>query len=291
MKSLRHICVPYEKDRMRTFSRVFSRRTFTDVLRYSDYSFLDYIAETYDFNKQCTTYCELLKVLYRNLLRFYQNEYIYKNELINQWLLKEYGTKNTVYFSEFRVGNSIADLAMFNGESKAFEIKSEVDTPKRLAHQMADYSLFFDKCYVVIPKGKVTDYVEALDTKVGILTFERRGRHIDINEYRQAEQNTRLDAHYVMQVLRTNEYLHIISRFYGTLPIVALAQMYDECARLLQEVPEDILRKEVLTEIKQRRRNAFRIRKCSPMLRQMFLSLNLSKREAEILQEKFKQPI
>lgn len=291
MNTRRHIRTLYEKDRMRGISCAFSRRTFTDVLKYSDYSYLDSIVDTYDFNKRCTTYYDVLGVLYRNMLRSYQNEYVYKNELISRWLLEEYGTKNTVYFSEFRVGNSIADLAIFNGESKAFEIKSEIDTPKRLARQMTDYSLFFDKCYIVIPKRKVSEYEETIDSKVGMLTFEKKGRTIDIKEYRPAERNTRLDAHYVMDVLRTKEYLNIIARYYGKLPAVPMAQMYDECDRLMEEIPEDILRKEVLTEIKRRRRNAFQIRKCSPMLRQMFLSLNLSQREAEALQEKFKQPI
>ena len=291
MNRQRHIRTLHEKDRMRGISRAFSRRAFTDVLKYSDYSYLDNIVDTYDFSKRCTTYYEVLRVLYRDMLRSYQNEYVYKNELISRWLLEEYGTKKTVYFSEFRVGNSIADLAMFNGESKAFEIKSEIDTPKRLAQQMTDYSLFFDKCYIVIPKRKVPEYEETIDSKVGILTFEKNGRAIDIKEYRPAERNTKLDAHYVMEVLRTKEYLNIIARFYGKLPAVSLSQMYGECERLMKEIPEDILRKEVLMEIKQRRRNTFQIRKCSPMLRQMFLSLNLSQREAETLQEKFKQPI
>lgn len=291
MESVRHIRVLYEKDRMRSFSRVFSRRAFTDVLKYSDYSFFDYIADTYKLNKQCTTYNEMLKVLYSNMLRSYQNEYIFKNELINRWLLKQYGTRNTVYFSEFRVGNSIADLAIFNGESKAFEIKSEIDTPKRLARQMTDYSLFFDKSYIVIPKRKAIELEETIDSKVGILTFEKLGRFINIEEYRPAERNTRLDAHYTMEILRTKEYLDIIARYYGKLPAVSTAQMYDECERLMEEIPEDILRKEVLMEIKQRRRNAFQIKKCSPILRQMFLSLNLSQKEAEMLLEKFKQPI
>lgn len=291
MSRQRHIRTLHEKDRMRGYSRAFSRRAFTDVLKYSDYSYLDNIVDTYDFNKRCTTYYEVLEVLYRNMLRSYQNEYVYKNELISRWLLEKYGTKNTVYFSEFRVGNSIADLAIFNGESKAFEIKSEIDTPKRLARQMTDYSLFFDKCYIVIPKRKVSEYEETIDSKVGILTFEKQGRLINIEEYRPAERNTRLDAHSVMEVLRTKEYLNIVARYYRKLPAVSIAQMYGECERMMKEIPEDILRKEVLTEIKQRRRNSFQFWKCSPILRQMFLSLNLSQREAETLQEKFKQPI
>ena len=77
-------------------------------------------------------YSDLLKKSYSVISKYYRCEYVYKNELI-KLLLKKYGTRNSVYFNEFRVGNSIADMVMFNGESKAFEIKTEYDTPRRLS--------------------------------------------------------------------------------------------------------------------------------------------------------------
>ena len=118
-----------EMNRLRDCSSAFSRSAFTDVLSYDDYSHFDWIYSYYNF--KCDTYLGLIKRAYSIIAKGYRCEYVYKNELLTQ-LLKVYGVKNTAYYSEFRVGESIADMAMFNGESKAFEIKTEYDSPRRL---------------------------------------------------------------------------------------------------------------------------------------------------------------
>ncbi len=141
---------------MRELSSVFSRKAFVDVLDYNDYSHFNWLSSRYETLK-CSTYFDLLKRSYSLISKHYRCEYVYKNELI-KLLLREYGTKNSIYFSEFRVGNSIADMVMFNGESKAFEIKTEYDTPRRLDKQMDDYKRFFDKNYIVVPENRVGEY-------------------------------------------------------------------------------------------------------------------------------------
>ena len=281
----------HEKDHIRGYSRAFSRRAFTDVLKYSDYSYLDSLLNERGLNRRCSTYEDGLSVIYRKMRQSYRNEYVYKNELINKWLLKHYGTRNTVYFSEFRVGASIADLAMFNGESKAFEIKSDIDSPVRLEQQLKDYALFFDKVYIVVPYKKVGEYLACIDVHIGVLMIEDSGRTVEISEYRPAMQNDTLDVHYAMQVLRTNEYLNIVRRKIGCIPDVPAGHMYRVCEQLMKMISTDELRKEILKEIKQRRTKSFKLRDCPSMLRQMFLSLNLTQGQADELQEKIKRPI
>ena len=143
-------------DRLRNLSSAFSRSAFVDVLNFNDYTHFDWLFSRYG-SSSCTTYFDLLKKSYALLSKHYRCEYVYKNELI-KLLLKRFGSRHSVYFSEFRVGNSIADMVMFNGESKAFEIKTEYDTPRRLDKQLDDYKRFFDKCYIVIPESKSEEY-------------------------------------------------------------------------------------------------------------------------------------
>lgn len=45
---------------------------------------------------------------------------------------------------EFNVGASKADLAVFNGTSTVYEIKSEIDSTERLKSQMGDYENFLN---------------------------------------------------------------------------------------------------------------------------------------------------
>ena len=79
----------------------------------------------FDTKKYC--YLSYLKTVYKILERFYPNAYVYKNEFIIRWLLKEIGIVDSVVFSEFRLGKAVADLAMLNGISKVFEIKTLFD--------------------------------------------------------------------------------------------------------------------------------------------------------------------
>ena len=182
--------------RLRDLSSAFSRSAFIDVLNFNDYSHFNWLASKYDLLK-CATYSDLLKKTYSLISKYYRCEYVYKNELI-KLLLKEYGTKNSVYFSEFRVGNSIADMVMFNGESKAFEIKTEYDTPRRLDKQLDDYKRFFDKCYIVVPENKVDEYYAIVESTTGIIAMSRDNRHIILKGIRHAEQNERFEYEALM---------------------------------------------------------------------------------------------
>ena len=87
--------------KLRDLSSVFSRSAFVDILNYCDYSHFDWLVNQYSSSLNCTTYFDLIKKTYSIISKHYRCEYVYKNELI-KLLLKEYGTKETVYFSEFR---------------------------------------------------------------------------------------------------------------------------------------------------------------------------------------------
>ena len=138
---------------MRSYSSAFSRRVFSDIINYGDFSHLDYLMKNWSPKaKDGDTYLMLLRQIYRAMCKNYRCEYVYKNEIINKLLLNQFAGTRTVVFNEFRVADSIVDLAMFIGVSKAFEIKTEYDSKKRLAHQLEIYSKLFQECYIVIPR-------------------------------------------------------------------------------------------------------------------------------------------
>ena len=122
----------FQIQRLRSYSSVFSRIAFTELIKYGEKRYFHQIYQHYDSSDSCnegTTLVSFLNHVYRALAKSYRCEYIYKNEIINSLLLKKYGTDKTIAFNEFKVKNSIVDIAMCNGESKAFEIKTELDTP------------------------------------------------------------------------------------------------------------------------------------------------------------------
>ena len=269
--------------RLRDLSSAFSRSAFIDVLNFNDYSHFNWLASRYEILR-CATYSDLLKKSYSVISKYYRCEYVYKNELI-KLLLKKYGTRNSVYFSEFRVGNSIADMVMFNGESKAFEIKTEYDTPRRLDKQMDDYKRFFDKCYIIIPEDKIDEYRDIVESTTGIIAMSRNNGHIILKEIRRAEQNERFESEALMSCLRTEEYKNIVLSLGESLEGVAGYDMYKYCYQVISRANPNELRELFLREIKKRKNNTALLRKYPTSIRQMMLSLNLPQDKANKLLE------
>lgn len=269
--------------RLRDLSSAFSRSAFIDVLNYNDYSHFNWLVSRYDILR-CATYSDLLKKSYSVISKHYRCEYVYKNELI-KLLLKKYGTRNSVYFSEFRVGNSIADMVMFNGESKAFEIKTEYDTSRRLDKQMDDYKRFFDKCYIIIPEDKVDEYCNIVESTMGIIAMSQNNGCIILKEIRHAEQNERFESEVLMSCLRTEEYKNIVLSLGESLEGVAGYDMYRYCYQVISKANPNELRDLFLHEIKKRKNNTALLRKYPMSIRQMMLSLNLPEDKANKLLE------
>ncbi len=275
---------------LRSFSSAFTRSTFCDIINYDDYSYLDWLIEHYSIKfRGDVSYYNYLKAIYSKMAKEYRCEYVYKNELIHE-LIKKYGTKNTSLYNEFRVGDSIVDIAFFNGESKAFEIKTQYDSAKRLNKQLQSYSRVFDKCYVVIPEERLFDYYEH-DDKTGIILLKRINGKMVLEEFREAKQNDVYDAELLMSCMRTNEYEKLLIDSFGSLPVASPGQLYSMCREQICKLPSDVLSKYFITTVKTRRENMKVIYKMPHELRQICLALNLNSDKSKILLEKLYKPI
>lgn len=270
--------------RLKDFASAFSRTAFSDVLNYDDYSRFDWIVSKYRA-VEGVTYFDMLKKIYRVLSKEYCCEYVYKNELISR-LLHDIGTRDTVYFNEFRVGTSIADMVVFNGESKAFEIKTEYDTPRRLTKQMAEYGRFFDKCYLVVPESKLDRYAAAIESGTGIIVMRRLNGRLILDLVKDAEQNQAFDSLALMSCLRTAEYVNIATCLGGDVTGVPRYRLYEYCQQVIQNANEKLVRACFLREVKKRKNSTSQLRGCPMPLKQMLLSLNLGKRQQAILLNK-----
>lgn len=74
-------------------------------------------------------------------------------------------------FNEFRLGKAVADLAIFNGISKAYEVKTLLDKETRLDHQLSHYQRLFDEVWMIVPKQKFELY-NSRDESVGIIIYD-----------------------------------------------------------------------------------------------------------------------
>lgn len=271
--------------RLRSYSSAFSRRAFEDILRYDDYGHLDWLFHTERSPSYDITYLDYLEEIYRCLTKGYRCEYIYKTEIIHH-LIHQYRSKSSVIFNEFRVGQSVADLAFFNGESRAFEIKTEFDSKKRLCKQLQDYSRVFDKCYLVIPAEAFAHYASFVDSGIGIILLNYRNGRISLETIREAQLNSTVDADLLMSCCRTQEYESFIKRRFGSLPDVPVRYLYSACSELMRSLPPEDLKEFFLSSVKRRKSELYELRPLPKCLRQICLSLNLKEKETATLIEK-----
>jgi len=282
----------YELNKLRNYSAIFSSTHFTNLLKKNDYSFLDSRINSLKKSTKhnLLTYFDCIKLIYSNLQKDYRNEYVYKNTFINELLIKEYGLKDTIAINEFRVGNSIADIVLFNGTSKAFEIKTELDSEKRLNGQLNDYTKIFRQCYVVTSENLIDKYLK-VDDNIGLIALYSTGRSLKMKEIRPAKINDNIDAETLIKAIRTSEYKAIVKAFYGELPQMNDFNMFEICLNLIKQIPSSYLNQLFINTLKKRRNNTNKLKSYKKELRQLALAMNLSSANYNQLFEKLNQPI
>lgn len=283
-----------DKDRARFYSSLLSRSFFEKIMAEGNTNGLAKRIEKFDhtlLNRDINV-SQYLRCAYRYLVKEYQNEYVYKNTLIRK-LIHTHSCNDTVIFSEFKVGRSYADLVMFNGESRVYEIKTELDTQARLASQLKDYKGLFQKIYIVTHEKLVDKYSE-LDKEVGIISLTYKTGRITLTTVREPLANRSVDVHTLMKTLHTNEYKTLVKNLYGRLPEVSNFQMYKACTEALLKETGIRLQEEVNNIIKKRKSVTPYLKKYekrSSCLIQLCLSLHIVPKEYEKLHKILQQSI
>lgn len=271
----------YPVNQLRDYSTLFMRSEITRILN-KDYSSISKKAQRYDENLvgKGVNYLRYYRYIYKVLGKNYPNEYIYKNEFINQWLRNELGSTNSVIFSEFRIGKAVADLAMFNGTSKVFEIKTALDKESRLSGQIEEYKKIFNEIYVIIPSTCLEKYI-TFEKNIGIISFDSANGSFRME--RKANINPVPDKRAIMEVLYTAEYKNIVESYYGFLPKMTDFTQFEICYRYISRIPADMLNDLFVSTIKKRDINNLFFNKKNSELNQVCLSLNLNKQQRDRL--------
>ncbi len=281
----------YSQNQLRDYSSLFSRSEAQAWMR-NDFDSINYKIKRYDArwkNSQSATYFDYLKYAYSILEKHYQNEYVFKNAFLTEWLIKEIGQSDSKIYSEYRVGNSIADLVMFNGSSKVFEIKTEYDTDSRLALQLENYRNAFNQIFLVIPKSKLHIY-NKYDLSVGLITLsENKEQKFTIQ--REAINNTVVDPKVIMHILYTQEYKAIVKSHYGFLPEMTSFNQFQRCSELINQIPKQELNKLFIYQMKNRGKNNALSSRYFKEFNQLSLALKLSKAERINMIQNLKSPL
>jgi hypothetical protein len=279
-----------DTNRLRDYSTLFTRKRVIEWLD-SSLDSIERSIKLYDkkwANSQAN-YLEYLKYVYYILEEEYANEYIYKNSFINEWLISELGKTNAIILNEFRIGKSITDLAMFNGTSKAFEIKSDLDSETRLSSQIIEYQKVFNETYIIVPEVKLNKY-NKISNQIGIITYHNTPSS-KFTLYRKAKYNLDIDALTIMNLLHTAEYKAIIKSYFGELPKTTSFTQFQICKELLMKIPKNDLNYLFIESMKQRKTTSSLSTRYYKEFNQLSLALKLNKKEKKNLIANLKQPI
>ena len=137
-------------DNSRAVNRVFTRKVICDLIENGRSDVFDYVVKRYIDDPSSKNHGQLISEIYAHLNKQQRNEYFYMNTLLNKLLCGIHNVNTTSAFSQVRIGHSIADFVMINGEGRVYEIKSDLDNFDRLYDQLRDYYRAFSKVSVLV---------------------------------------------------------------------------------------------------------------------------------------------
>lgn len=170
------------------------------------------------FNTIITKYIKIttnddlnIRKLFNDLInKYYHNEITIKSNFINNILLK---SKNHITIFELNSGKSRLDLCKVNGNSVAFEIKTDLDSLYRLDKQLYDYMSLFEKVYVICSEKRCNIIEKVIPYECGIYSYKitKNGKYI-FKKYKKAKKSKIINEKQQLELLTKKELEFIVNK-------------------------------------------------------------------------------
>ena len=214
-------------------AKIFSSPIISELAKFGNSkSFLKIIDKSGFINRISGTdsWQNVFEKAYNYLLKNYRSEYIYKNAIANKILLGRHSLNTSTLLSELRVGNCKADIAILNGTSSVYEIKSEYDSLDRLKDQIDSYIKFFDRIYIITHESHLDKIEPHLKTDIGLILLTSNYTLKTIKIAPSNKSNTKPNV--IFDSLRKPEYCKIIKEEFNYIPDVPNTRIYKESKKL-----------------------------------------------------------
>lgn len=287
----------YNASTLRYASDLFNATVFKKVVREDDADLFNTRAirllnSCSYFEAGCTS--DLIREAYSIISDKYRVEYFYKNTILNLLLTQsQFVQDSVVVFNEFKINKSIADVVYINGTNRAYEIKTELDTPERLLGQIADYKKMFSEINIVTHNSLYKRYSSILgENEIGIYVLDEELNLI--NKKIALIDNTKLDVEVMLKTLRKKEITSLVHDITATYVQVSNMSFFDECLSLLKDYDILEIQKSVFKYLKQRgikEKDMLVNPETISELKYICLSLSFSKKEYEVLYNFLTLPI
>ena len=248
-------------DDSRVINRVFSTQVLDDLFSKGHSDVFDYAATRYVTECEQKTIGEVFEELYKYLKRNQRNEYFYQNTVFRSLLVRHHSPRTTVAFRQMRIGKSIADFVMINGEGKAYELKSDLDNFERLEGQLRGYLSAFSYASVVVSEQqyeRALDVIDAMpDFGPSIGVYKLTKRHAISSICRNPKQyNGLLSYETLFKLLRKNEYEDVLLSVFHSLPEEQPVKMFRACLEWFSRIEITKAQQLTMSKLKERRGSA-----------------------------------
>jgi len=277
-------------DTSRAINRVFTRKVILELLKNGKSEVFDCVVKRYIDDVENKDHGQLISEIYTLLNKQQRNEYYYVNTLLNKLLCGIHNVNTTTALSQLRIGRSIADFVMINGEGKVYEIKSDLDNFERLYNQLRDYYGAFSKVSVLASiheQGKIKEVLSSfgeMGEAVGIYILSEQSTIFSKERSREPQEYNKLLKHNsIFKLLRKREYENVIKKYYGYLPVADQVFYFRTFLEYFTNIPIVDAQKLAFNELK--KRNTITIQefeKIQPELKSVVYFSNLMKKMPEI---------
>ncbi len=162
----------------------------------------------------------------------YRHEYVYKAAIAHKILLGVHSLETASMLTEFRVDGCKADIAILNGTSTVYEVKSERDKLDRLQNQVAAYRKAFAKVNVITGENHHKEVLDSVPEDVGVMLLTDRYQISTIREAVDAPE--RVMPLVIFDALQLRESRQLLELLGMKAPKVPNTQMYREMRKLFE---------------------------------------------------------
>jgi hypothetical protein len=222
----------------------------------------------------------------------YRCEYIYKNAIATKIFLSRHGLHTSFMTDEIRSARSRGDVAILNGTSTVYEIKSHFDSFERLDTQLADYRRVFDRIYIVTTAKKAESAIRLMEPAIGVIALREDGT---LSTLRESPSNKHLtDPGTIFDCMRQIEYCRAITQAFGYVPQVPNSQLYRHARDMFCSLSPSVAHDLMVNQIKKRgkKRPFVELIESAPAcLKHVCLSFSKSAAMARTIAARLKEPL
>ncbi|EPA7430581.1 TPA: sce7726 family protein [Pseudomonas aeruginosa] len=183
--------------------------------------------------------------------KIYRTEYTYKAAITSKLMLGRHSLNTAAMLTEFRVETCKVDIAIFNGTSTAYEIKSERDRLDRLENQLESYRKLFAKVYVVTGENHAEEVLKSTSDETGVLLLSDR---FSISTIREAiERPDRVSPETICNSLQARECIQVLAEFGISAPNVPNTEVRRALLDIFRELDPASVHQSMVKVVRQSR--------------------------------------